>query len=242
MKIITDLHSHILPDVDDGSPDFQTTITMLKEASKQGTSHLFATSHHFAFIDKSSSEKALELFQEVKMAIKKEEIPINLYLGCELLCTESWMDRLINGLAMGQYPSLNGTHYVLTEYPYIHIDLEGVLQCTERFLKEGWTPVFAHIERYYDTFASLPFIKHMKEKGCLFQVNFFSLVDEPNENIRNFAREVIAQELADFMGSDMHNMRHRPPQIEHGLSYLKENCSADYLSKLLEENMKKYFI
>lgn len=240
--MITDLHSHILPDVDDGSPDLETSLALLRESAKQGVTHVFATSHHFGFIEKQSCEKAYEAFGQLKERAQKDGIPINLYLGCELLCTQSWMDRLINGLAIEQYPSLNKSHYILTEYPSIQIDLSAVLHYTNRFLQAGWTPVFAHIERYYDTFASLPFIKHMKEIGCLFQVNYSSLTDEPNENIRTFAREIIQEELADFMGSDMHSLNHRPPKLDESLIYLKKHCSPQYLSLLLEENVKKYLI
>lgn len=233
-----DIHTHIIPDVDDGAIDFPTSLLLIEDAKKQGITSIFATSHITAFIDEADARTTKEKFHDLKqIALSKHNI--KLYLGCEIICTKNWMERILQGLERKQYPSLNDTRYVLIEFSTIDINMEQVYYCTDRLLSNGWIPVFAHIERYAHVIDS-SFIAHYKEQGCLFQMNYYSLFEEEDPVIVSFAKEMIALEYIDFLGSDMHNIHHRPPMICNGIQYLKKHCNEEYLQRILYDNAVEY--
>lgn len=239
---ITDLHMHILPDVDDGSPDLETSLTMVREAHSYGITDIFATPHCFSYIDGEDAKAARKAFHELSKALIYYDIPVKLHSACEILCMERWMERVLHYLSTGQFPSMNGSRYVLVEFTTWDISSSEVFFCLNQLLQNDWIPVLAHAERYVSTFASLSFIEEIRRMGCLCQMNLISVCEEKEEDILTFARELIQNEYVDFIGSDAHNMYHRPPQYKKGLSYLRENCSEEYLDKLLYKNAKKYLL
>ncbi len=234
---IVDLHTHILPDVDDGAMNLETSLHLITEAYNQGITNIFATSHSFAFMSPEDSALAKLTFSNLQQTIKDLKIPVNLYMGCEIICRENLMERIILGLREKQYPSLNDSSYVLIEFPTIGTTEEKAHHCIDLLLKEGWIPIIAHIERFIDIFPDIQSLYRLKDKGCLLQITYNSLAEEKDERIRSFSQDIIANELADFMGSDSHSMIRRPPEIENGLNYLKNHCKADYLEKLLYNNV-----
>ncbi len=242
MEGITDLHTHIIPAADDGSQNMSITLQILEHESRQGVNHVFATSHSIAYIDEIDASNTLESYQLLKECIRQRNLPLHLYLGCEIFCTYGWMERILHYLENGQFPSMNGSRYVLIEFSSLHASLDEVLFCSEQLLEHGRIPIYAHIERYFYSFASVEFISMQREKGCLFQMNYESLCDEEDTGISEFARILLRNELVDFMGSDTHNMHHRPPRIENGLKYIEYNTSEEYRSQLLYGNVKRYLM
>ena len=110
----------------------------------------------------------------------------------------------------------------------------------ERYLEKGWIPIIAHAERYCWTFASAENIRILKDMGCLVQVNYYDLDEEPNDDIRTCAQELLKAELVDMMGSDAHRLNHRPPKLVRGARYIRENCRTEYADDILWRNVERY--
>ena len=237
---ITDIHSHILPDVDDGSPEMTQSIAMIVSSISQGIHHLFLTSHSFAYLTMEDSRRSHSIFEELDLYLQEHAYPIHLYLGCEILCIGRWMERIITALSTEQIPTMNHTNYVLIEFPAWDLSKDEILYCTEILLDDGWIPIFAHMERYADSFSDLAFVEQLKEMGCLIQMNLFSLVKEEDADIRKLSQLLLQAELVDFLGSDAHNMHHRPPDYQSGIQFIKKHCREDYQKKLFFENAKTY--
>lgn len=239
---ITDIHTHILPDVDDGSPNIEESILMLKTAISQGITHLFFTSHCFAYMTDKDAILCKKAYEDLENAVHFHNLPIQVFMGSELFCMERYMERILRGLDSGRYLSMNKTRYVLIEFPSWEMEKEEMFSCVEQLLEKNWIPIIAHFERYADTFADRSVVEKLREMGCLIQLNLYSIMEEPMESIRALARDLIHAELIDFIGSDAHNMHHRPPLYAAGLEYIREHCSIAYLNQLLYGNAEKYLL
>lgn len=224
-----DIHSHIVPGVDDGSESLNNTISMVINARNQGTTAIFATPHSDAFFE--NSKAVFEAYQNMQAVLQNIFKDMRFYFGCEIFCSREEMERVLPALSSGQIPAMNGTKYVLTEYsPWAELDT--VDDCVSALLKAGWIPIIAHAERYVHLIGNLDFISKLRSKGCLIQLNIYSLETYQDEHIRDWARDLIMEEKVDFLGTDMHRSYFRPPSITQGMAWLDEHCKTQYLDAI----------
>ena len=145
MERIIDIHSHMIYGVDDGSPDFKSSMKMLRMVKEQGAEAVFCTSHSWGI------QGILEEYQKHFSELEKEvltEIPgLRIFRGCDI----SEMNGTLDSVRSGEYPTMNGTNYVLAEfYPYSTENVLQMTECLETFLNNGYRPIIAHAERYED--------------------------------------------------------------------------------------------
>lgn len=231
-----DIHMHIIPGVDDGSHILEMSEEMLNMAALQGIDTVITTSHSEAFM--RDAEAVLDSYQMLLKMVKAKNLPMKLYLGCEVYCEVGNMDAVLAGLATGRIPSMNGTRYVLTEF--YEVTRADAFYCVERLLAAGWIPILAHVERYLD--VDIEAVARMKEMGCLMQVNVYSVYEESKDIIKERARELLRRGMVDFMGSDAHRIDHRPPAVEKGMAYLYEHYEREYVDKILEGNAREFLL
>lgn len=239
---LTDIHTHFTPDVDDGSECMEMTLEMLRSEAAQGCTKVILTPHSDAF-EWGGPEIAAWTCNKMKSVQKeavREGIPIRIYQGCEIYTSRKYIGGILQDLQSGRLPSVNHTRYVLAEFSTSGGDMEDAKYCLRRYLEEGWIPIIAHAERYRRTFTTVENIRILKKMGCLVQVNYYSLYEESNENVRICAQDLIEAELADLMGSDAHRIVHRPPKLARGAEYIRENCRAEYAEDILRRNAEKF--
>jgi len=207
-----DIHTHITPNVDDGSSSIEMSMGMLRSEVTQGVNKVFLTPHSFAFETKRP-EVVYTKMRKVQEIAAAEGIPLQIYQGCEIYTYRDKMGRILRDLQDEKIPSMNGTRYVMTEFDVYEGDIEDAKYCLGRYLGKGWIPIIAHAERYCWTFASVENIRILKDMGCLVQVNYYDLDEEPNDDIRMCAQELLKAELVDMMGSDAHRLNHHVHQL-----------------------------
>ena len=239
MNELIDIHTHITPNVDDGSSGIEMSLEMLRREAAQGGSKVFLTPHSFAFETKRP-ESVYAKIRAVQERAAVEGIPLQIFQGCEIYTYRDKMGRILQDLQDGRIPSMNGTRYVMAEFNIDEGDIEDAKYCLNRYLEEGWIPIIAHAERYCWTFATVENIRILKDMGCLVQVNYYDLYEEPNQDMRTCAQELLKAELVDMMGSDAHRIKHRPPKLVRGARYIRENCGAEYAEDILWRNAEKY--
>ena len=244
MYKLIDIHTHITPNVDDGSSSIEMSLEMLRSEAAQGGSKVFLTPHSFAFETKRP-ESVFAKMKKVQESAASEGIPLQIYQGCEIYTYRDKMGRILQDLQNGRIPSMNGTRYVMAEFDVYEGDIEDARYCLNRYLEEEWIPIIAHAERYCWTFATVENIHLLKDMGCLVQVNYYDLEEEPNDDIRMCAQELLKAELVDMMGSDAHRLNHRPPKLVRGARvrgarYIRENCRAEYADDILWRNVERY--
>ena len=236
---VIDIHSHILFGIDDGADTIAESIEMLKMAEKQGVKNVFCTSHHW---QAESSDYDLN-FELLKEKIISEGIDVKLHKGMEILCEDDrYFPETMRDINNGIVKTLNGTDYLLLEMsPFM--SAEDIYECVNTvFEQTGKKAVLAHIERYSVLDGEDCVIAQLKELGCLFQINAYSLVEEKHDSIRNFARKLLSEKLVDFIGSDAHRVNHRPPDILTGVDYIYKNCDEEYADAICFRNAERMLL
>lgn len=232
---MTDLHMHVIPGVDDGAYDRSMAEIMLAMAYTQGVRAVFATPHSSAFF--YARQRVEEQFRELRAWLDASPMDMELYLGCEVRCMPDGMPSVITALRQGVLPTLNGTRYVLTEFD-TGVRPAGALRMTEGLLEEGWIPVIAHVERYPALFdGHTP--EELVRRGCLLQINAYSLAGETDQAIVGRARALLADGRVSFLGSDAHRLNHRPPDVRAGLDYVYAACDPAYADAVTHGNARR---
>lgn len=234
-----DIHCHLIPGVDDGAANMEMAMNMLLLSASQGITGIFATPHSSAF--DLYGEEAGEQLRRLRAQARKLFPDMALYSGCEVYCEGGIMNQILTALEAGIYPSMNDTKYVLLEFsPWVRA--EEAKRCARALLDHGWSPVIAHMERY-GYLRELPELaEQFRDMGCLIQINAYSLSDEKDEAIRQWARRLAERRLADFLGTDAHRTYHRPPCVSRGLDWLYEHCDQDYADGIAFRNAQRLLI
>lgn len=228
MKIkLIDIHTHIVPDVDDGSSSIEESLQMLKVMINQGITDVIATPHVQSVATTRTVEEQRQNFEHLKEIVQKEGLEINLYLGFEL--------RYVPYLKP-EYKdlTLNNGKYILMEFSNsMDYDLINV----SLYLKQlGLIPIIAHIERY--SYMTLEYAFQLKQLGALIQVNANSIVKPRNKKTRKLVNVMLNNEIIDIIASDSHNLTNRPNNLKKAYDHLKGKVSEEYLDKLFYLNGK----
>ena len=161
---MTDFHTHILPDIDDGSRNIQETFNLIKEAEIAGFENIISTSHYmedYYEVDESSRKAWIEA---LNTKLEEQRINVNLYLGSEIYISNNIIDLIEEGKAS----SINGTKYVLFELP-LNAKPLNLYDVVFEMIKHRMTPILAHPERYSFVQKDIEIIYDLIEKGVLMQ-------------------------------------------------------------------------
>lgn len=238
-RTMIDIHMHLIPGVDDGAENMEMSLVMLSLAGQQGISQIIATPHSEAF--RYSKEGGKIIFKRLVDKAAKLCPEIRLYLGCEVYCEAGIMDQVLEALDSGRYPTMNGTKYVLMEFSQ-WVYPENTVPCVEALVKAGYKPIIAHMERYKYLRDNMDLVDRFRELGALIQLNAYSLFDEDDASIKNWARRLVQEQKADFLGTDAHRTYHRPPSAAMGLTWLYENVEQEYADDLAWSNAYKVLL
>lgn len=234
MRGLIDIHSHILPSVDDGSRSLEQSMNMVRIAYREGIGQIIATPHFFVHRFEYSPKELISKLEMVKNSIRREMPEMKLHLGCEIMYTSDIAELIADGKVL----SMCDSRYVLVEF------MPGV---TCRELKDGIhnvslsgkIPIIAHVERYQAVMDDIYFIDDLKELGACIQVNAGSVVGDLGRNIKKNIKLLMKEELIDFVATDCHSDGHRAPYLEKCARYISRKFDEDYMEKLLIKNPQK---
>ncbi len=209
-----DLHCHLLPGVDDGSPDLNESIAMSRQLLSLGFTDVCCTPHMPWSTVVRTEEEISAVREKLSESLVKEDLPLSLHSGAEHWVTEV-MERLSKGTLL-VYPAKTTflMEFGLDGFPP---NLDELLF---RIQLKGMRPVLAHVERYPEVRKDVSIIGKLKERGCFILVNLPSLVGGWDRRALKTARNVVRQGLADAATTDMHSV-HDAPLVRDGLEELK---------------------
>ncbi len=193
-----DIHSHVLPFVDDGSSSMEDSISLVKEAVKNGVKHLILTPHYREPYFHETGELK-ESFEKFKNEVLKNGLDINLYLGEEIFLSKDYKVLLKDGKLL----TLNNTKFVLVEFG-VCTDFE-MTEMIYSIVKSGFKPIVAHVERYANIDETLA--NEIKHLGGFIQVNSGAIVDALNLKTKRRVKKLFESGVVDFVASDVHCVR-----------------------------------
>jgi tyrosine-protein phosphatase YwqE len=199
--IKVDIHSHILPGIDDGPATLQESIALVRNLKDLGFLKLIATPHIMADLypnTKASIEQALFSLQS---EINNQGLKIKIEAAAEYFFDETFEYRIDTDQLL-----TIGDGYLLFELSYIN-QPNHLPEVLKKLIQKGYKPILAHPERYLYLHQSLDNFKRIKDYGCYFQLNTISLTGYYNKQIQKVAEYLVDQNLVDFIGSDVHKTK-----------------------------------
>lgn len=215
-----DVHSHLIPGIDDGAPDMDASIEMLKMFVDLGYKKVITTPHVMSDYYKNTSEIILSGLEDVRKAIKDSNIDIEIDAAAEY-----YLDQHFFKLIQDKNLLTFGDNYVLFELSF-NSEPPQVNEAIFEMITAGYKPILAHVERYPFYHNDWEKMDEFIRRGCILQLNINSLNGHYGKPTRKMAEQLIEKKLIRLISSDCH----RPQHIE-SLKNLREN---QYLSKAFE--------
>ena len=223
-----DIHTHILPLVDDGAKSFETAIQMIEKEINDGVKTIFLTPHYVKNTDFDIDLEIInKTFEELKEKVKELELDIELILGREVY----FRDNLEYDLY-----TLNNSKYILVEFPMkSYFDIE---EAVYNLKVSGYKPIIAHIERY-DYIKCVEDVKKIKDLGALIQVNSLSILGGYGRKIKKLVMKMMKNDLVNFVASDSHNDTKRVPNLKETYNFVCKKFGEEYANKIFITNQQK---
>ena len=218
--ITTDIHSHILPGIDDGSPDLETSMQLIKGLMELGVKKSIATPHIISDLYRNDSTSINAALQKLKDELKKQQINFEVSAAAEYMM-DSYFLELINS---GEKLLTLKDNIILTEFSYAAVpDNPGKLSFEIQMA--GYAPILAHPERYPFYYRNYNMYHHLVELGFMLQLNLLSLTGYYGKEAAKASQYMLKNELVSFVATDLHHERH--------MMMLSENTSKAEFEKLL---------
>ena len=222
----TDMHSHLVPAIDDGSPDVDTSLQLIKGLAELGFKKIITTPHILWEIYPNTPEKISDGLRQVQQAALGEGIDVQLHAAAEYFIDEHFQSGLQN-----KQPLLTiSDNMVLVEISMMNAPLD-LMETLFEMQMQNYQPVIAHPERYVYLSRNKEFFENLKNAGYLFQLNLLSLTGHYGTAVRELAEYLIKQEYYDLAGTDLHHARH--------LDTLQKLAGLSSLEKLKDSGLLK---
>lgn len=197
-KNFVDIHSHILPGVDDGAKNIEESLELIEKMKKIGFSKVVCTPHTYPGLYDNTNKTIEKSFN----LLKKHKIKLELDYASEYMLNESLIEK-------AEKKSLLPIkeNYILVEMSFISEPL-NLFDIIFHLQINGYNPILAHPERYRFWFDNFNKFKKLKDIGCCFQLNLCSLTGYYGKDVALFSDKLLGENLVDFLGSDIHSKKH----------------------------------
>ena len=229
-----DIHSHVIPNIDDGAKSLGEALEMGKIAEKEGITGIIATPH-FNFEDPEFKENVLAAVKGLNEKFEEENIRLTLYPGCEVFLNGALIQRLKNQELL----TLNGSDYLLVEFPLgeAPYNMEELLY---RIRLMGKKPIIAHPERYQEVMDNPNLVKRWVEQGNYIQVNATSILGVSGSRVTRTTKHLFAHKMVHLIATDAHSPRNRSPRLTEAKETAGKWCGKKELDMILA-NSKRVF-
>jgi len=198
--IMVDMHSHVLPGIDDGAQTPEDSIVLIKKMMELGIKKIIATPHIMADYYKNTPETINAALDILKAELKKENMDIVVEAAAE-----HYFDESFEAMVNEQRLMTIGNKYVLFEFSFIN-QPPNAFPVVQKLKDLGYKPILAHPERYL--YIDIDHFRTLHEWGLSFQLNTISLTGYFGRDVKKLAENLVDQQLIDFISSDMHHLRH----------------------------------
>ncbi len=210
--IKVDIHSHLIPSVDDGSPDLETSVALVRHMSDLGFNRLITTPH-VSELYPNDNQKLVDGLHKLNTQLKIENIDVHVSVAAEYMINDVFERKIRSEEPLMTLPN----NHILVELSHLSepANLHKVL---EMLINRGFTPILAHPERYRYYNNNLMQYQRLINAGCHLQVNVLSLDGYYGRMVSDCAWALLNNYMIEFIGSDIHHHRH--------ITTLRNNLSA----------------
>lgn len=220
-SIKTDLHSHLIPGIDDGAQDMDESITLITRMMDFGFKKIVTTPHIMADYYRNTTDIIVKGLDGLRNELSRRNINVEVEAAAEYYLDETFENKLDKGDIL-----TIGGKYVLFELSFVNYP-KNLFEIIEKIKDKGYTPLLAHPERYPYLSSALENYQQIKESGCYLQLNTVSLTGYYGKPTQKIAEEMVDNILIDFIGSDMHRMKHA--------DMLYQSLKTPYVRRLLTD-------
>lgn len=228
-----DFHSHIIPNIDDGSSSLEESINLIKEAEKAGFTAVISTSHYIeGYYDYNQEER--KKYLENLYNVENNDKNVKLYLGSEIYITEDMFELIEQEKAS----TINNSRYILFELP-MNSKTFLAKEIVYRAIEKGYLPIIAHPERYTYVQEDINYARELSNMGALFQSNYGSIIGMYGNHAKKTIYKLLEDDLIQFLGSDVHREGQIYNKVPKILKKLENVISKKKIEELTQINAEK---
>lgn len=229
-----DMHSHIIPSIDDGSKSVQETFDMIKEAEKIGFTDIIMTPHFLLDYYEPTPQEIIFWRNKLQEVLENQNINLNLHSGMEVYI----LNKLEDFIKENKILTLGKSRYLLIELPLSTTVnyLDHILFALQSI---GIKPIIAHPERYKCVQDEPDLVQDYIDKGALIQCNYGSILDLYGKNAKKTVKILLKRNQVDFLGSDCHKEKTVYTIMPQAIKKIKKIIGDKEFYKISTENPKK---
>lgn len=220
-RLGVDLHSHLIPAVDDGAQNLGESMALIHAMMDLGFRKIITTPHIMADYYRNTRETITRGLDLVREEVQRQNLPVVIEAAAEYYLDESFDTKLSQGDMMSM-----GDNFLLFEMSFVNFS-PNLFDMISKIQDKGYKPILAHPERYPYLYESLEHYHRIKETGCYLQLNTISLTGYYGKSTQKIAEELVDKVLIDFIASDMHHLKHA--------NALKHALHVPHVKKLLSD-------
>lgn len=231
-----DLHSHLLPGIDDGARTIDDTLDVVRNTLDSGVTHVMCTPHVHLGIFNNNKDTIQKSFAIAVQALRKSNIPLKLAFSCEVrICPE--IIPLVQSDKLPFLGMYNNKKVLLLELPHSHVP-PGTENLIKWLLKQNIQPVIPHPERNREILVNNSKIRWLKQLGCLFQVTAGAFVGRFSDKSAELAWKMLDDGYINYVASDTHNVKKRPNDMQLAFDEVSEYKGLDMANQLFKTTPK----
>lgn len=226
-----DLHCHIMPNVDDGASDLNESIEMIRAQVRQGVTEICLTPHMRIDMFCTPDERIAQEYRQLVQRLEEEHIRVKLQVSREYFYDSEFRKRLRDGkvIPMGDFRVL------LLEFG-LEVPTEILPEASNRVREAGFTPLFAHVERYRAVQKDMELVKELMDMGTVIQINAGALLGEEGKLLKSVAWSLLRKGYVNVIASDAHGSRERIPNLRRCYNLLEKEIGRKNADILLCRN------
>ncbi|MEQ8196993.1 MAG: CpsB/CapC family capsule biosynthesis tyrosine phosphatase [Clostridiaceae bacterium] len=228
-----DIHSHIIPGIDDGAQNMKEAVAMAEAAYENGT-YIMAATPHFMEGGSFSNYYGRELtdsFNKLKEELLLRKIPLELKLGMEIYYSGNVSELLRQGWITG----LNQTKYILVEFDFSE-NLYNIYSGIQELIESGYIPVIAHPERYPYVQNRVNLVYEWIQSGCLIQIDTGSALGRFGKKAQETSFKLLTRKMVHVIASDSHDRMQRGPSMLQLYGLIRSEFGQKYAGNIFELN------
>ncbi|HSC52370.1 MAG TPA: CpsB/CapC family capsule biosynthesis tyrosine phosphatase [Phnomibacter sp.] len=198
----TDMHNHLLPGIDDGSPDLDTSLQLMEGLMQLGYHSFYCTPHVLGEVHPNTPETIGAAFQVLQSAVVADNIPVKLGYSAEYMVDYDVEDII----KTGKLVALPGNR-ILIEMSYA-VDSPNIKEVIFQLQTKGYSPILAHPERYPYYYNRFSVYESFLDAGADLQLNILSLTGYYGSETKRIAEKILQADFYNWIGTDLHHFRH----------------------------------